>query len=97
MDEVKIKIQNNPTVKKGAKYFIKKMRKSVNGNLQSFVQSLFSLGKQLSGSKHHVSKRKNSKVIPVQSSSISRRVVKHRGKGKSILGRKPKDLKKRTQ
>ena len=34
---------------------------------------------------------------PVQSSSISRRVVKHRGKGKSIIGRKPKDLKKRTQ
>ena len=42
-------------------------------------------------------RRRNSNLIPVQLTSISRRVAKHRGRGKAAAGRKPKDQSKRTQ
>ena len=77
-------------VQKGTKYFIKKVRKGVGGNVQKLVQTLFSIGRQAAAPLRS-GRRRNSKVIPVQPPSKSRRVSKHRGRGKAPSGRKPKD------
>ena len=41
--------------------------------------------------------KRTQKTIPVQPLSRSRRLTKHRGRGRAIAGRKPQDQRKRTQ
>ena len=84
------------SVQKGAQYFVKQMQKCLKGNVQKLVQTLVSVGRQASAPLKS-GRRRNSKLIPAQPTSISRRVAKHRGRGKAVAGRKPKDQSKRTQ
>ena len=75
---------------------MKQVRKCVRGNVQKLVQTLYSVGRQAAAPLRS-GRRRNSKTIPVQPTSESRRVSKHRGRGKAPSGRKPKDQRQRTQ
>lgn len=74
---------------------MKQMKKSVQGNIQ-IIQTFYSIVCQASAAKKSGRKR-NSILIPVQPTAISRRVAKHRGRVKAPRGRKPKDQQQRTQ
>ena len=99
VDDMKADVLGNlerQSVQKGAKYFMKTMRKCVNRNIEKLVQTLFSVGRQ-GAAPLRSGQRRNSKTIPVQPTSVSRRVAKHRGRGKAPSGRKPRDQRQRTQ
>ena len=97
--DVRETITVNPkdkSLKKATQYFVKEMRKAVRGNIQTLVQTFYTVGRQLSAAKKSGRKR-NSTGIPVQPTSMSRRVGKHRGRGKAPSGRRPKDQRQRLQ
>ena len=94
----KVVASYNKTLGKGVKYFTKKLQKFSKQNNTSLEKSLFSIGKELSGSKTGGrKKKKNSKLIPVQVTAKSRREYKHRGRVVGNIGRRPKDQAQRKQ
>ena len=70
----------NKSLQKGAQYFVKQMQKCLKGNVKKLVQTLFSVGRQATAPLKS-GRRRNSKLIPVQPTSINRRVdtVHHHG------------------
>ena len=94
----KVVASYDKTLWKGVKYFTKKLQKFSKQNNTSLEKSLFSIGKELSGSKTGGrKKKKNSKLIPVQVTAKSRREYKHRGRVVGNIGRRPKDQEQRKQ
>ena len=73
---------SNKSLRKSSNYFVKQLRKSVRGNIQNLMQAFYSFGRQVSAASKSGRKR-NSKLIPVQPTSINRRVAKHRGRGRT--------------
>ena len=99
MDSFKSKIVSSyqATLKKGVKYFTKKLQKLSKQNDSSLEQSLFSIGKEMSNPKTRGKKKKIGKLIPVQVTAKSRREYKHRGRVVGTQGRRIKDQEKRVQ
>ena len=99
MDSFKSKIVSSyqATLKKGVKYFTKKLQKLSKQNKSSLEQSLFNIGKEMSNPKSRGKRKKIGKLIPVQVTAKSRREYKHRGRVVGTLGRRPKDQEKRVQ
>ena len=85
------------TIKKGVKYFTKKMQTFSKQNETSLEKSLFSIGKEINKPKTGGKRRKIGKLIPVQVTAKSRREYKHRGRVVGNLGRRPKDQEERSQ
>ena len=88
MDFIKTEVLDNlqeQSVQKGTKYFVKQVRKCVRGNVQKLVQTMYSVRRQAAAPLRSGRKR-NSKDIPVQPHSQSRRVSKHLGHGKALGG-----------
>ena len=65
------------------------MNKLSKANPETLKRQMYSFGKSI--------KNKNSELIPVQVTSISRRKYKHRGKGPSSSGRRVADVTPRSQ
>ena len=99
MDEFKSKVTSayGKTLKKGVKYFTKKLQKITKGNTSSLEKSLYSIGNEICKPKNSGKKRKMGKLIPIQVTAKSRRQYKHRGRAVGTLGRRPKDQEKRLQ
>ena len=99
MNSFKSKIVSSyqATLKKGVKYFTKKLQKISKQNESSLEQSLFNIGKEMSNPKSRGKRKKIGKLIPVQVTAKSRREYKHRGRVVGTLGRRPKDQEKRVQ
>ena len=100
LEQVKIKVIDNldkDKVKKSAKSMIKNFDRGVKGNVQTFSNTLFSVGKEVTAPAKSGAKRKNRGLIPVQQTAKTRRVWKHRGSQPATGGRKVKDLEIRTQ
>ena len=82
MDGLKEKILNTyeNKLKKGVKYFTKKLEKLSKQNNSSLEKSLFNIGKEINKPQKSGEKRKIGKLIPVQVTAKSRREYKHRGR-----------------
>lgn len=85
------------TLKKGVKYFTKKLNKFSKQKETTLEKSLFSIGKELNKPKTGGKKRKTGKLIPIQVTAKSRRQYKHRGRRLGVPGRRPKDQENRVQ
>ena len=85
------------TLKKGVKYFTKKLNKFSKQKETTLEKSLFSIGKELNKPKTGGKKRKTGKLIPIQVAAKSRRQYKHRGRRLGVPGRRPKDQENRVQ
>ena len=81
MDNFKAKVVTSyqNTLKKGVKYFTKKLQKFSKQNEKNLEKFLFSIGKEISKQKAGGRKRKTGKLIPIQVSAKSRRDYKHQG------------------
>ena len=99
MDNFKAKVVTSyqNTLKKGVKYFTKKLQKFSKQNEKTLEKSLFSIGKEISKQKVGGKKRKMGKLIPIQVTAKSRREYKHRGRVLATSGRRPIDQSKRVQ
>ena len=99
MDAFKDKIKNvyNSKLKKGVKFFTKKIQKMTKQAETNLEKSLFDIGKEISKPKNNLKKKKIGKLIPVQVTAKSRREYKHRGRVVGQMGRRPKDQEKRKQ
>ena len=99
MDNFKAKVVTSyqNTLKKGVKYFTKKIQKFSKLNKKTLEKSLFSIGKEISKQKAGGRKRKTGKLIPIQVSAKSRRDYKHRGRVVGTSGRRPNDQNRRVQ
>ena len=75
IDQFKNKVINSYqcTLKKGVKYFTKKLQKFSKQNQSTLEKSLFSIGKELNNPKTGGRKRKIGKLIPIQVTAKSRR------------------------
>ena len=87
---------SDKSLRKSTEYFLKQLMKSASGNVQKLAQTFYTIGRETTAAKK-TGRKKNSKTIPVQPLSRSRRLTKHRGRGRAIAGRKPQDQRKRTQ
>ena len=99
MDQFKNKVISSykGTLKKGVKYFTKKLQKFCKNNESTLEKSLFSIGKELSNPKTAGKKRKIGKLIPIQVTAKSRGQYKHRGRTLGVSGRRTKDQEDRVQ
>ena len=99
MDNFKAKVVTSyqNILKKGVKYFTKKLQKFSKQNEKTLEKSLFSIGKEISKQKAGGRKRKTGKLIPIQVSAKSRRDYKHRGRVVGTSGRRPNDQNRRVQ
>ena len=92
MERLKTRVEDNlenENTRKAVKYFINHMNKGLNsGNIQSLNKTLFSIGQVIVPKGM---KRKNSSVISVQKTSLSRRTFRQPGSTPSMGGRKVKD------
>ena len=95
MDTLKDKITNiyENKLKKGVKYFTKKLQRMAKQTNTSMEKSLFDIGKEVKNSKKTGRKKRIGKLIPVQVTAKSRREYKHRGRVLSVAGRRHKDQK----
>ena len=99
MDSFKEKILHvyESKLKKGVKYFTKKLRqfsKQKNATLES---TLFTIGKEANNIKSSGKRKKIGKLIPVQVTAKSRREYKHRGRVAGVSGRRVRDVERRHQ
>ena len=67
-------------LKKGVKFFTRKLQKFSKTSQNSLEQSLFNIGKELNKARRRGKKKKIGKLIPVQVTAKSRRLYKHRGR-----------------
>ena len=99
VDALKTNILNlyNKNLKKGVKFFTKKIQKMAKQTSTSLEKSLFDIGKELNKPGNKLKKKKIGKLIPVQVTAKSRREYKHRGRVVGVAGRRHKDQKSRKQ
>ena len=83
------------TLKKGVKYFTKKLQKLSKKKESSLGLSLFDIGKEINNPKLRGKRKKNEKLIPVQVTAKNRCEYNHRVLG--TQGRRTKDQEKRVQ
>jgi len=69
--------------------FKKKFRKVLNSNENTLIRHLYDFGAE--------KKRKNSFLIPVNSTSLARRKYPHRGRGRATFGQRNKATEKKSQ
>ena len=79
----------NESLKKAFISFKKKFKKAFTSNENTLIRLLYDFGSE--------KKRKNSYLIPVNSTSLARRKYPHRGRGSSTYGRRHKSTIKRSQ
>ena len=93
MDTLKDKITNiyENKLKKGVKYFTKKLQRMAKQTNTSMEKSLFDIGKEVKNSKKTGRKKRIGKLIPVQVTAKNRREYKHRGRVLGVAGRRHKD------
>ena len=99
MDWLNKKILNTyeSKLKKGVKYFTKKLEKLSKQNISSLEKSLFNIGKEVNKPQKSGKKKKIGKLIPVQVTAKSLREYKHRGRVLGLAGRRHKDQESRKQ
>ena len=91
-DKFEANMKRNRTDKdflKCLKKYSKRMNTLSKANPETLKREMYGFGKSI--------KNKNSELIPVQVTSISRRKHKHRGKGPSTSGRRVADVAPRSQ
>ena len=84
-------------LRKGVKFFTKKLQKFSKQSQNSLEKSLFSIGKEINKAKSGGKKKKIGKLIPIQVTAKSRRLYKHRGRGSASQGRRHRDQEARVQ
>ena len=85
------------SLKKGVKFFTKKLRKFTKQTDNSLEKSLFSIGKEMTKPRGGGKRKKIGKLIPVQVTAKSRGEYKHRGRVVGTAGRRVKDQEERRQ
>ena len=84
-------------LKKGVKYFTKKLQRMAKQTNTSMEKSLFDIGKEVKNSKKTGRKKRIGKLIPVQVTAKSTREYEHRGRVLGVAGRRHKDQESRKQ
>ena len=96
-NKIKERFDHDPTnYRKTIKTFAKKTSKLTLTNDSLIQKSLFTFLQEFSGNISKGRKRKGLR-IPVQSTARSRRQIKHRGSGQSLLGRPLKERSTKVQ
>ena len=85
------------TLRKGVKYFTRKLERFSKQNENTLEKSLFSIGKEATNPKRSGKRKKIGRLIPVQVTAKSRREYKHRGRVVGRIGRRQKDQDERSQ